>query len=140
MYKGRISNVAQRLSQALATKRIKQIELCKMLEIPKGAMSHYLSGKYEPRQSRLNEMAIALNVSEAWLMGYDVPMERPIGQQAELNLQLFAENESPDENNLTEGEKEFLNLFRMLPEEEQRIYLEMLRARLNARTKGQAQS
>ena len=42
-------------------------------------------------------------------------------------------NSTPDENNLTEGEKEFLNLFRMLPEEEQRIYLEMLRARLNAR-------
>lgn len=132
MYKGRISNVAQRLSEALIQKNIKQIDLCKRLDIPKGAMSHYLSGKYEPRQSRLNEIALALNVSEAWLMGYDVPMARP-NVISNANLQLFAKDSTPDENNLTEGEKEFLNLFRMLPEEEQRIYLEMLRARLNAR-------
>ena len=44
------------------------------------------------------------------------------------------------EPELTEGEREFLKLFRMLPEQEQRLYIEMLRARLNARTKGQAQS
>ena len=65
MYKGRISNVAERLSEALRIKGVKQVELCKQLDIPKGPMSHYLSGKYEPRQSRLNEIAIALNLSEA---------------------------------------------------------------------------
>ena len=138
MYKGKVSNVAQRLSYALQLRHIKQIDLCKMLEIPKGAMSLYLSGKYEPRQSRLNELAIALNVSEAWLMGYDVPMERLSSESFDFDLQRFAENKSPsNESDLTEGEKELIKLFRLLPVEEQNLYLEMFRARLNARTKGQ---
>lgn len=47
-------------------------------------------------------------------------------------------NKSPsNESDLTEGEKELIKLFRLLPVEEQNLYLEMFRARLNARTKGQ---
>ena len=47
-------------------------------------------------------------------------------------------NKSPsNESDLTEGEKELIKLFRLLPDEEQNLYLEMFRARLNARTKGQ---
>jgi transcriptional regulator with XRE-family HTH domain len=116
MYKGKTSNVAQRLSQALILKNIKQIDLCKMCDIPKGAMSLYLSGKYEPRQTRLNEIAIALNVNEAWLMGYDVPMERP----EEITTQVILENKSPsNESDLTEGEKKLIDLFRKVPLEKQ---------------------
>lgn len=47
-------------------------------------------------------------------------------------------NKSPsNESDLTKGEKELIKLFRLLPVEEQNLYLEMFRARLNARTKGQ---
>lgn len=120
MYKGRISNVAERLSAALRIRGVKQIDLCKQLDIPKGPMSHYLSGKYEPRQSRLNEIAIALNVSEAWLMGYDVPMERPVVANTQVN-----------ESSLTEDEQFLLNLFRQIPPERQKVYLALLRGDLN---------
>ena len=131
MYKERTSTLAERLSYALSHKRIKQVDLCNQLNITKGAMCHYIKGDYEPRQDRIDAIARALNVNEAWLMGYDVPMER-------FDLQLFAENKSPsNESDLTEGEKELIKLFRLLPVEEQNLYLEMFRARLNARTKGQ---
>ena len=44
--------------------------------IPKSSMSMYLSGERSPRQNRLSQIAEKFNISEAWLMGYDVPMER----------------------------------------------------------------
>jgi hypothetical protein len=47
-------------------------------------------------------MAKALNVSEAWLMGYDVPMDKE-------KLPTAAEN-------LTDGEKVWLDLYRKTPE------------------------
>ena len=38
-------------------------------------MSQYLKGSFEPKPERVSALAKALKVSEAWLMGYDVPME-----------------------------------------------------------------
>lgn len=37
-------------------------------------ISQYVSGKVEPSQWKLTILAKALNVSEVWLMGYDVPI------------------------------------------------------------------
>lgn len=65
-----------RLAYAIAQKNMKAVDVCERLNIPKSAMSYYLSGKQEPRLVRLHNLAVFLDVSEAWLMGYDVPMER----------------------------------------------------------------
>ena len=72
----RISSCAARLSAALHVRRMKQVELCDRTGIPKSAMSQYLKGSFEPKQNRLEAMAHVLSVNEAWLMGYDVPMEQ----------------------------------------------------------------
>ena len=45
-----------------------------------------------------------------------------------LNLQLFAETNSPDQIKLTEGEELLLKLFRQIPEENRGMVLEMIRA------------
>lgn len=55
---------------------MRQSELCQLTKIPKSAMSQYVKGTFEPKQDRVELLAKALQVSEAWLMGYDVPMER----------------------------------------------------------------
>lgn len=73
---GRISNTADRLKAAINIKEMKQTELAERTGINKGTLSSYMSGKFEPKQNNLYILAKALNVSEAWLMGYDVPMER----------------------------------------------------------------
>jgi hypothetical protein len=39
----------------------------------------------EPGQFKLSMLGLALNVSEAWLMGYDVPQEREKPTAAELS-------------------------------------------------------
>lgn len=67
-------NCSKRIKEALEFRNMKQAELCKRTNIPKSAMSQYLSGKFEPKQDRVFLIAQALNVSEAWLMGYDVPI------------------------------------------------------------------
>lgn len=65
-----------RLKEAMTIRGITQSELCEKTGIPKSAMSQYISGAFKPKQQRTYLIAQALNVNEAWIMGYDVPMER----------------------------------------------------------------
>lgn len=118
MYKAKVEPCSKRIAEALKIKGMKQYELCKLANVPKSSLSLYLSGAYEPKQDRVYDMAKALNVSEAWLMGYDVPMERSV------------KKDSPSEDSLSEGEKMLLDLFRRVPEEQQQLVLQMIRAAL----------
>ncbi len=61
----------ERLKLALKEKKISQAELCKITEIPKSAMSQYVSGKFIPRQNRINMIAEVLGVDAAWLLGLE---------------------------------------------------------------------
>jgi len=67
---------AKRMQEAMDIRNMKQSELVEKTRLGKSAISQYVSGKYEPKQKGIYTIAEALNVSEAWLMGYDVPMER----------------------------------------------------------------
>ena len=67
---------AYRIREAFRIKDMTQADLCRATGIKKSAMSQYCSGSLVPRQDRTHIIAVALNVSEAWLMGFDVPMER----------------------------------------------------------------
>ena len=68
---------SKRLRAIIEEKNLRQIDLCQKTGIGKSAMSQYLRGSFEPKQQNLHALAEALNVSEAWLMGYDVPRARP---------------------------------------------------------------
>ena len=122
MYEERKSNCSERIATALAIRNMKQSELCEITKIPKSAISQYISGAFEPKQDRIYLIARALDVSEAWLMGYDVPMERQ-------------EKTSPEEPKLTEGEKMVLELFRKIPEDRQAEALDLLRVALRMQKK-----
>lgn len=76
MYKERVASCSARISTALRERGMRPAELCRLSGVPKSSLSLYMSGAYEPKQDNIYRMAIALNVSEAWLRGYDVPMER----------------------------------------------------------------
>lgn len=65
-----------RLAEALAKRDIKAIDLATALNIPKSTISYYLSGRNEAKSDRVYQIAKHLDVNEAWLMGYDVPMQR----------------------------------------------------------------
>lgn len=66
----------KRIRQAMELKGIKAVDLVQATGLGKSAISQYISGKYEPKQVAIHKIAKALNVSEAWLMGYDVPIQR----------------------------------------------------------------
>ncbi len=109
---------ASRIYYALSLRKMKQSELCNKTKIPKSAMSQYLSGAFEPKQDRIFLMAEALNVNEAWLMGYDVPMER---------------KEIATDKNLTDGEKLLLELFHKVPDEKKEMLLKMIEVAIENR-------
>lgn len=67
-----MATIAERMKEALSLRGMKQSELVKLTGIGKSSISTYLSGEYEPKQRNIYKIAQALNVSEAWLMGYDV--------------------------------------------------------------------
>lgn len=67
---------SKRMKEAMNIMNIKQVDLVEKTGLTKSAISQYYSGKYEPKQKGIFLIAKALDVSESWLMGYDVPMER----------------------------------------------------------------
>lgn len=82
----RLEDFKVRLAAALSLRGLRAADLCERTGIPKGAVSYYLSGKSKPKSDRLYEIARALSVSEAWLLGYDVPMERSAEQKKNDDL------------------------------------------------------
>lgn len=71
-----MKKTSDRIKEGLLARDMKQADLVNISGISKGALSSYISGTYEPKQRNIYKIAKALNVSEAWLMGFDVPMER----------------------------------------------------------------
>lgn len=71
-----MDELKDRLKEAMDIRNMKAVNLCEKTGIPKGAVSYYLAGKSKPKQDRIYLLSKALGINEAWLMGYDVPMER----------------------------------------------------------------
>lgn len=71
------AELKDRLQEALRIREKKAVDLVRDLDIPKSAISQYLSGKSQNMDSkRMYAICKYLDISEPWLMGYDVPMER----------------------------------------------------------------
>ena len=68
-----ISTTSARLKEVIDNKKISQAELARQTGIDKSSISLYISGKYAPKGDKLYRLATALNVSAAWLSGFDVP-------------------------------------------------------------------
>ena len=118
MYEKRTDSCANRIRTALKYRQMKQVELCQLANIPESSLSLYLKGAYEPKQDKIYNMARALNVNEAWLMGYDVPMER-VSTKVMNTIEV------------TEDEQKLLDLFRLVPENQQQMVLQMIEIALN---------
>lgn len=77
----RIATTASRIREALDNAGKRQVDVVRETGIDKGALSHYLKGRYEPKQDVIYKLAKCLDVSEMWLWGYDCPMERTVEQK-----------------------------------------------------------
>lgn len=76
-----MKTIAERIREGMDLRNLKQSDLVEKTGISKGALSSYLSGRYVPKQNNIYLISKALNVSEAWLMGNDVPMGRHATQK-----------------------------------------------------------
>lgn len=70
-----------RLREALKIRGMKQVELVEKTGLKKSSINNWLSQRWQPKQDAIFRMAKVLDVSEMWLAGYDVPMERPAEQK-----------------------------------------------------------
>ena len=114
---------SERLKQIMKERSMRQIDIlnsakpyCERygVKLGKNALSQYVSGKVEPGQEKLSILGIALNVSEAWLMGYEVPMNRETITPATIS-----------DDGRTE---EFLELFRKMTPEQQDAIMATMRS------------
>lgn len=95
---------ADRIRQLMEEKNWKQVDIFNNskpyqeklgVKLGKSAISQYVNGVQAPDQRRLALLALTFNVSEAWLMGYDVPREREATAEtgySETDLRKMAEN------------------------------------------------
>lgn len=81
MNRERIARLQDRLKEAIEAAGMRPIELSEKTGIPKSMLSYYINGKTKPKSDRLYIIAQALDVSEAWLLGYDVPKHRSADQK-----------------------------------------------------------
>ena len=75
----------ERLEEIMLERNLKQVDIVRLCEkvqkefgvkVTKQSVSQYLNGTNLPNQRKLMVLGKALNVSETWLMGLDVPKER----------------------------------------------------------------
>ena len=122
--------IRARIKQGLQIRNMKQVELADKTGIDKGQISSYLSGKYKPKQENLSLLAAALDVSEYWLMGLDVPMEREGSEEAVREQKKRFEADVQGIYVLREPEM-VLKLYEQMTEENRakvRLYMERLLA------------
>lgn len=67
---------ANRMQQLLDIKQITKAELSRRTGISRSSITRYVKGDWKGKQDSVYKIAEVMNVSEAWLMGYDVPMQR----------------------------------------------------------------
>lgn len=108
----RPATFAQRLSELLAKKNISQAELSRRTGVSKSSITHYIKGDWEGKQDAVYAISQAMNINEAWLMGYDVPMEKDI---KEKNPTLGTED------GMDEIDKKFLELYRQLTPDQKKL-------------------
>ena len=71
-----IEDFRYRFERALSIRGVKPIDLANNTGISESTISQYRSGYSKPKDKRLAIIANALDVNPAWLMGFDVPMDR----------------------------------------------------------------
>ena len=90
---------SERLKQIMEERNLKQVDILNLslpicakydIKMNKSDISQYVSGKVEPSQEKLVVLGLALNVTESWLMGFDVsPQRKDTKSQAEEDFQIF---------------------------------------------------
>ena len=77
----KVVSTSERLREAMNDAGKKQADLARETGLDTGLLSRYVAGTYEPKARAIGMLARALDVSEMWLWGYDVPKQRTAAQK-----------------------------------------------------------
>ena len=106
---------SERIKALIEKSSLSYQELEKVTGIKKSSLQRYASGvTTKIPLDVIEKLSKAFNVSQEYLMGWD------------------EKKSSPSEPELTEGDKMMLEIFRLIPKEQQRAFLEMGRAYANS--------
>ena len=107
---------------------LSQEDVAKFIGSTKQAVYKYETGIVTNiPMDKIEKMAALFGVTPSYLMGWDASL---------MSRQILSENKTPDEQKLTEGEEMLLELFRQIPEAQQKVFLEMGRVYANSLKKG----
>ena len=67
--------IKDRLNEAMRLRGMTASELARKSGMDKASISRYLKGENVPRSIAIGKMAQALNVSPAWVLGYDLTID-----------------------------------------------------------------
>lgn len=110
-------NTSLRLKKLMSERALKQVDILKScapycqkynVKMNKSDISQYVSGKVEPNQDKLFILANALNVNEAWLMGFDAPIGRNVSLTSAADYNMTSRTEH------TKNQQALLNHFSQL--------------------------
>lgn len=113
---------SERFKTLMNERNLRQVDIlnlvlpyCKKYNVKmnKSDISQYVSGKTEPSQEKLVVLGMALNVSESWLMGFNVGRER---------------KDTPESEDF-----DFLSKFSLLTERDQKIVLSLINSMLSTK-------
>lgn len=102
----KICKTSDRLKYILLHRNMRQVDILRAakpfcekygVKLAKNDLSQYVSGLVVPGQEKLSILGLALNVSESWLMGYDVPMDRS-----------YEEEQPTEDNELSQRKKDLI--------------------------------
>lgn len=89
------NTTSSRLKEIMVQRNLKQVDILRLCEpyckdygvkLNKNDLSQYVSGKVQPGQDKLSILGLALDISEVWLMGYNLPMNRLDSKLVEMRL------------------------------------------------------
>ena len=101
-------NMAQRIKTLRQEKGLTLEQVADVVGVGKSTVRKWETGMIaNMRRDKIADLAKALGTTPEYLMGWD------------------EQKSSPSEPSLTEGEQILLNLFRQIPEDQQRVFLEM---------------
>lgn len=115
---------SERFKTLMNERNMRQVDIlnlvlpyCKKYNVKmnKSDISQYVSGKTEPSQEKLVVLGMALNVSESWLMGFNVGRER---------------KDTPEK---AREDFDFLSKFSLLTERDQKIVLSLINSMLSTK-------
>ena len=127
----KICTTSTRLKQIMSERNLRQVDIIEKarpfcekygVNLAKNDLSQYVNGKVEPGQEKLTVLGLALDVSETWLMGYDVSPYREEDKKSSASKEFV----------LDKDEELLISLFRRLPKERRPLAVAMIRAAVEA--------